>query len=164
MREPLSILRVCYIPYSYYSYYVLYMFCYCIGPPWITRTESGIDINFIINANVPGIPVPTIDSGTGTGTTANALLASGIIRPGIIYACYTIDSNIDDAYSRLKEAGVYVVKESELLPSKWSFLLQKVVLYTSNTNTGAGDSLFLEDEDGNLLRLIASQEKERSEL
>ena len=103
------------------------------GPPWISRTMSGIDINFIINAN--------------ESVTENILVADGVVRPGIIYACYTV-ADIASSAIALQNAGVSVVFDEELSTSKLSMLANTTVRYPE------GMSLFLQDDDHNLLRLI----------
>ena len=110
------------------------------GPPWITRTESHCDINFIVNANLK------IDN------NGNVLYENNSILPGIIYVGFQIEGNITDAYNTLKSAGVSVYKEEEIAKgeiAKLKCLLNRYIPYS-------GNSVFMEDEDGNLLQLIAS--------
>lgn len=72
--------------------------------------------------------------------------------PGIIYAGYQIEGNTNDAYTTLKSAGVSVYKEEEIAKgeiAKMKCFLNRFISYN-------GNSLFMEDDDGNLLQLIGS--------
>lgn len=112
------------------------------GRPWITRSDSGIDINFIINANEQGVASTTVE-----GTYENALVAGGVVRPGIVVAAFTV-ADLQHAENRLHEAGINTVREVDLGKSKWSCLASKIVSISS------GQSLFLEDDDKNIIRLL----------
>lgn len=110
-------------------------------PPWITRTLSVIDINFIINANMFSSP--------------NILIKDNKVRPGIVYVTYGV-KNLDDAYKKLKhEGGVYIVLEKELSTSKFACLQNKILFVSdvdgSNQELG---SCFMEDDDHNIIRLV----------
>ena len=103
------------------------------NPPWISRTISGCDINFIINAN--------------ESPDENILIANGIVRPGIVYATFSV-ADVFAAETGLKAAGVHVVREEDIASSKWACLSQKFI--------PTGHSIFIEDDDHNILRLVSS--------
>jgi len=105
-------------------------------PPWISRTFTGCDINFIINAN--------------ENPDENILLAGNCIRPGIVFVAFSVD-NLDQAEENLKSAGVYVVKEEEIAMSRTLSCLHNRFLPSLN-----GKSLFLQDPDKNVVRLISN--------
>lgn len=102
--------------------------------PWITRTESGIDMNFIINANVKA--------------EENILIKGGIVRPGVVYAGFSV-TDIEATYTALKRAGVRVVREEELAASKWACLQGRF-----KPSLPSRTSLFAEDDDFNLFRFV----------
>lgn len=101
------------------------------GRPWVSRSSSGIDINFIINGN--------------ERVAENILVANGCVRPGIVYAAYTV-VNLDEAEAKLRAAGVFVVNENDLASSKWACLAPRTVF--------TGKSIFIEDGDLNIIRLV----------
>jgi len=102
--------------------------------PWITRTESGIDMNFIINAN--------------TKSDENILIKGGLVRPGIVYAGLAV-ADIEATYTALKSGGVRVVREEELANSKWACLQGRF-----KPSQPQRTSLFAEDDDFNLFRFV----------
>lgn len=104
--------------------------------PWITRTLTGCDINFIINANV--------------SSSENILLAGNCVRPGILFLAFKV-AGVDTAEKRLKEAGVVVVREADLAESHLRCLAGKI--HPSHD----GKSIFVQDEDLNLLRLVNAE-------
>lgn len=66
--------------------------------PWVTRTEAGVDVNFILNA--------TTAPPAGGEAAENALLAGGVVRPGILYAAFAVaEADAADAAARLRAAG-----------------------------------------------------------
>jgi len=109
------------------------------GPPWITRTESGIDINFIINANERPVE--------------NILFANGITRPGITYAAYTIDTSVEEAAEKLRNKGITATFDEELATTS-SVTLK--TLATTIIPIPSRQSFFIQDEDQNLIRIIAA--------
>lgn len=104
-------------------------------PPWISRTESQMDINFIVNSNV--------------SEAENILLAGGQLHPGILYVTLAV-SDVDAAEKVLLEAGVPVVRDDALASStaEWRALAGKV--YSSDDRK----SVFVMDADRNIFRLI----------
>lgn len=102
--------------------------------PWITRTDYRCDINLIIN-NTENPP-------------ENILIANGCVRPGIVYFTVYVEDCMAAA-EKLREAGVNVATEAEI-PShgKWSCLRDKIL------PTEGGLSVFLEDTDFNIIRLV----------
>lgn len=76
------------------------------GSPWITRTPSGCDINFIPNCNTPA---------PADGEAAeNALLAGGRVLPGILYASFAVDAtDAATLLDRLRAAGVVAALDSD---------------------------------------------------
>ena len=104
--------------------------------PWITRTESGFDMNFIINANTP--------------SDENILIKGGVVRPGIVYAGLAV-ADIEATYAALKSGGVRVVREEELVTSKWACLQGRF-----KPSLPQRTSLFAEDDDFNLFRFVQS--------
>jgi len=103
--------------------------------PWITRTESGIDMNFIINANVKS-------------DGENILIKGGVVRPGIVYAGLAV-ADIEATYTALRSGGVRVIREEELAGSKWACLQGRF-----KPSLPQRTSLFAEDEDFNLFRFV----------
>lgn len=105
------------------------------GRPWITRTLSGCDINFIINGNVTA--------------SENILLADGSVRPGIVFLALTV-ADVTAAAAQLHAAGVAVVPEAELATSPLRALAGKIV------PSADGKSVFVQDADLNILRLVTA--------
>lgn len=110
------------------------------GPPWITRTETHCDINFIVNANVK------------VENNGNLLYENNTVLPGIVYAGFQIEGNITDAYSKLKGAGVSVYTEEEVSTGQ----ITKLEWLKDRYVPCGGNSIFMEDDDGNLLQLVAA--------
>lgn len=104
------------------------------GRPWIVRTETGVDMNFIINANMK--------------SDQNILIKDGIVRPGVVYAGFSVP-DIEATYTALKSGGVYVVREEEVASSKWSCLIGRF-----KPSLPEHTSLFVEDPDLNLFRFV----------
>lgn len=107
--------------------------------PWISRTDSGVDMNFILNTNM--------------SITENILLASGTLLPGIVYVGFSVD-DLETCVQRLLESGVIsVTKDTDLRSSSTElrFLADKVALSDQQKTA------FLLDEDRNIIRLIETQ-------
>ena len=102
-------------------------------PPWISRTQSGIDINLILNANRP--------------SDNNILLSDGVLKPGFLYAGLEVE-NVKASAEALKKAGVSVYTEDELS----SLGLAKDKIPACNTS-----SVFIADPDKNLFRLVQAK-------
>ena len=109
------------------------------GPPWISRTETHVDINFIINAN--------------TQLDHNVLLADGVTRPGIIYAAYEV-ADVEAATHALQSAGIVVTRDADLHAHPSLSCLARNII-----TPGTGGSIFLEDSNHNLLRLVGSDSR-----
>lgn len=104
------------------------------GPPWISRTHSNVDINFIVNANEQG--------------AENVLIAGGLTRPGIVYAAFVVD-DVCAAEDALRGAGVVVTRDVDLhASSTLGCLTTKAILQT--------DSIFFQDPNLNILRLVSN--------
>jgi catechol 2,3-dioxygenase-like lactoylglutathione lyase family enzyme len=105
------------------------------GPPWISRTDSGVDINFIVNANI-------------TDPEGNILTSKGKIKPGIVYVAFIVE-DVESAAAALCSAGVLVTPDTEPgilgLPSSAVLPVKE----------GNGSSVFLQDPDKNLIRLVS---------
>lgn len=103
--------------------------------PWISRTATNVDINFIPNANF----VPE----------ANALLAGGTVVPGIVFVSVSV-SDLDSTEAHLKEVGAAVVRDDQLAqsPLEWAVLAGKLPV------PAEGRSLFVMDADRNIMRLV----------
>ena len=72
--------------------------------PWIVRTETHCDINFIPNGNLtPGY---------------NILTKDGVIHPGIVYCGFIVD-DVDDAAAKLQAKGIQVVRDIDLDSTDW---------------------------------------------
>ena len=99
--------------------------------PWISRTLTNVDINFLVNANesLPG----------------NRLFQDGL-RPGIIFISFAVAS-VSEAEARLKEHGVPTFRDSELHLSPFSSLANRIT-------PGQLESIFIHDGDFNLIRLV----------
>jgi catechol 2,3-dioxygenase-like lactoylglutathione lyase family enzyme len=102
--------------------------------PFAQRSESGIDINLIVNGNM------------GDDDTSNHLIGKdGKLLPGILYVAYTV-ANLPEAIQRLTEAGVHVVREDEM---------EKLGLTKDHVYVLAGaPSIFLTDPHGSIFRLV----------
>lgn len=108
--------------------------------PWISRTDTGVDMNFILNTNM--------------NITENILLQSGTILPGIVFVGFSV-RNLDMCVERLLEAGVTsVTKDIDLRssPTELRYLADKIPIYEQQK------TVFLLDEDHNVIRLIEEQD------
>mmetsp|Transcript_8930 Transcript_8930/g.13409 ORF Transcript_8930/g.13409 Transcript_8930/m.13409 type:complete len:325 (-) Transcript_8930:278-1252(-) len=106
--------------------------------PWISRTESGIDINFLLNANMPT-----------NGENVLCRESEGGVRPGIVFVALEVE-NVDAAEEGLRAAGVEVARDSQLDDLPWG-------LKSRHINTPPdGKSIFIRDSDYNVLRLVSS--------
>ena len=103
-------------------------------PPWIARTNTGVDINLIINAN---------RSPEGT----NILWKDGVVRPGILWATWEV-ADVKAAEVALRAAGVVCVSEAAMASSHLKCLAPKMV------PSADGNTVFVEDQDLNLYRLV----------
>ncbi|CAB9510731.1 glyoxalase [Seminavis robusta] len=101
--------------------------------PWISRTkETLIDINLLINANMP------------SSSTKNILMVDGVLKPGIIYVAFEVE-DVKASQEALKAAGAAVYSEDEVA----SLGLKKEKLPSVE-----GHSFFVADPDCNLYRLV----------
>lgn len=113
-------------------------------PPWVVRTMNDYcDINFILNGNM-------------FGRSENILIQGNEVRPGIVYVGFEIDSSCDmnELEQSLKSAGVAVVRESKLQGSALDCLASRIV-----PNINGQESLFVEDGDRNIIRLVLESPK-----
>ena len=114
------------------------------GSPMITRTPAGCDINFIPNAN---------SSPAEEGLEA-PLYAGGVLKPGILYAAYTIDEpDAAAACERLRANGVDAVMDTKLgeKSKSWADFPPSAVLVTPGKPT-----VLVRDLNGTVLRLVPS--------
>lgn len=111
------------------------------NPPWITRSQSHCDINFIINCNTP-IP-------EGGEHMEGALFAGGRLSPGIIYVGYTIAEDPTVAVSALRAEGVDAILDTDLESHKWGEFLPWVVRVNPVRPT-----VMVRDLNGNITRLV----------
>jgi catechol 2,3-dioxygenase-like lactoylglutathione lyase family enzyme len=102
--------------------------------PFAQRTETGVDINLIVNGNM------------GDDDTSNHLIGKdGTLTPGILYVAYTV-ANLTEATQKLTEAGVQVVRENEM---------ETLGLTKDHAYAVAGaPSVFLTDPHGSIFRLV----------
>lgn len=103
------------------------------GSPWISRTMTHCDLNFLINTN--------------QAPAENILLAENVLRPGIVFVAFTVD-NVAEASRRLLEDGVTVIAEADIGTSPLRCMASRIVP-SSNQN-----SIFVLDTDLNVLRLV----------
>lgn len=113
--------------------------------PWITRSSSShCDINFIINCNTP---VPELGEGT-----ENVLFTGGILRPGIIYAAFQIDSSdVAASFAALQSAGVDAILDTSLADQPWGDFPRGAVAVDA-----AKPTILLRDLNGTVIRLVPS--------
>jgi lactoylglutathione lyase len=106
--------------------------------PWISRTDGGVDLNFILNANMP--------------ITENILLESGSLLPGIVFVGFTVD-NLDTCAQNLIAAGVSVTRDADLesCSTELRYLADKIAPLEK--------SIFLLDDDRNIIRLLERREE-----
>jgi len=110
--------------------------------PMITRTASGCDINWIPNANT----APKDE------TKEAALFPGGSLKPGILYAAFSIaESDAAAACERLRANGVDAVLDSHLEGNAWGGFPASAVLVTHGKAT-----CLLRDLNGTVLRLVPS--------
>ena len=102
-------------------------------PPWISRTQSGIDINLILNANRP--------------SDNNILLTNGVLKPGFLYAGLAVE-NVQASTEALKKAGVSVYSDDEM---------SALGLAKDKIPACDGPSVFIADPDMNLFRLVQAK-------
>ena len=117
------------------------------GSPMITRTMAGVDINFIPNAN------STPPAG-GEGLES-PLFPGGVVKPGILYAAFTVDEHCAAAAcERLRANGVDAVLDSQLGGVEgptWSEFPASAVRVTPGHPT-----VMVRDLNGTVLRLVPS--------
>ena len=101
--------------------------------PFISQTETGVNINFIPNANIstPG---------------SNILLVDGVARPGIIYISFFVES-IANAIQQFQQKIPYYFDLS-IEKSPLGLKLRHIFPILHNR------SVFICDEDNNIIRLI----------
>jgi hypothetical protein len=104
--------------------------------PFMQRTETGIDINLIVN----GYGNDDID------TTSNRLIGKdGKVAPGVLYVGFSV-ANLQEATKKLTEAGIQVVQEDEM---------EKLGLTKDHVHAVVGaESIFLTDPHGSIFRLV----------
>ncbi len=105
--------------------------------PFISRTNTGIDINFIINAN------KRVDG-------KNILTSDTITRPGIVYVAFEVAS-VSDAEARLRDSGIEIKHDQDMSSGEWGLIEGDFELIDGRP------SLFLRDDDLNLIRLVESE-------
>ena len=108
-------------------------------PPWVTRSEAGCDINFIINCNTPAPPA-------GEAAEAPLVKEGGVLVPGILYPAFEIAEPAAAALERLRAAGACAALDSEL---PWQGLTRAHVLALPS-----GPTVLLRDLNGNFIRLV----------
>ena len=112
------------------------------GPPWITRTAAGCDINWIINANTE-IPV-------AGEASENVLVLGGAVKPGILYAAFSIEETDAAAVlARLQANGADARLDTQL--AGWCDLPPDAVRLA-----GGAPTIMLRDLNGNFVRLVPS--------
>lgn len=115
------------------------------GAPFVTRTSAGVDINWIPNAN---------STPPAAGEAAeNALCsAEGVLKPGILYAAFSMDEpDARAALARLRANGVDAVLDCELEGCAWGGFPAAAVKVVPGAPT-----VLLRDLNGNLVRLVPS--------
>jgi catechol 2,3-dioxygenase-like lactoylglutathione lyase family enzyme len=102
--------------------------------PFAQRTETGVDINLIVNGNM------------GDDDTSNHLIGKdGSLTPGILYVAYTV-ANLTEAIQKLTKAGIQVVQEDAM---------ETLGLTKDHAYAIAGaPSIFLTDPHGSIFRLV----------
>ena len=113
--------------------------------PWVTRTPSSCDVNFIPNCN-SAIPAEGEE-------TECALWEGGVLRTGILFVAYTIAEDITTALTALRSAGADVKLDTEIVNDghKWgNFPSQIIHLLPS------GPTIMLRDLNGNIIRLVST--------
>ncbi|KAJ3283520.1 hypothetical protein HDU79_008988 [Rhizoclosmatium sp. JEL0117] len=108
------------------------------GRPWISRTQSGTDINLILNTN--------------ERPKEHVLTAGGSVAPGILYAFWSIEESISVVAVNLKAEGVPVVLERDVETSELKFLSKRFVPAAKGLS-----SIFIQDPCQNIIRLIGPQ-------
>ncbi|KAJ3061991.1 hypothetical protein HDU99_005367, partial [Rhizoclosmatium hyalinum] len=108
------------------------------GRPWISRTQSGTDINLILNTN--------------ERPKKHVLTAGGSVAPGILYAFWSIEESISAVAVNLKAEGVPVVLERDVETSELKFLSKRFVPAAKGLS-----SIFIQDPCQNIIRLIGPQ-------
>ncbi len=103
--------------------------------PWIQRTESGIDINLIINSNVPS-PHSVL---LGLDPPEAGLL------PGIQYVAFRVD-DLPAAAERLAQEGVRILRREDEE-------LRRLAAGGLDLDLG----VFIEDPDRNIICLVDSR-------
>jgi lactoylglutathione lyase len=107
--------------------------------PWISRTESGVDMNFILNTNM--------------SITENILLQSGSLLPGIVFVGFSVE-NLERCAENLIASGVSsVTRDAELGSSSTE------LRYLADKIATSEKSVFLLDEDRNIIRLLERREE-----
>jgi catechol 2,3-dioxygenase-like lactoylglutathione lyase family enzyme len=122
------------------------------GSPMITRTETNCDVNFIPNANT--------EAEDGNEATENLLLpGNGVIRPGILYAAFTIGDGVtaEQACERLQANGVDAVLDTELeeggLATSWADFPPSALRLLDS-----GPTVMARDLNGTFIRLVPELE------
>lgn len=102
--------------------------------PFAQRSETGVDINLIVNGNM------------GDDDTSNHLIGKdGKLTTGILYVAYTV-ANLSEAIQKLTEAGVQVIQEDDM---------EKLGLTKDHAYAVPGaPSIFLTDPHGSIFRLV----------
>jgi hypothetical protein len=109
-------------------------------PPWVTRSAAGCDINWIINANT-----------SPEDETAENILVNGGLRPGILYAAFSIaERDAEAAASALVAVGVDAVLDTKLALGWKDFPADAVRALDRPT-------VLVRDLNGTILRLVPSE-------
>jgi hypothetical protein len=99
--------------------------------------DDQVSINFIPNANKE--------------LSQNILTVDNVLSPGILFVAFNVD-NVTAAEEYLKDLGVLTVRDCDLLNCGWGIDPSKLCQYAPNK------SIFIRDEDLNILRLVQDEE------
>lgn len=116
------------------------------GAPMITRTATHCDINFIPNAN-------SVPPEAGEAAESALCSAAGVLKPGILFAAFSIDeTDVRAALERLRANGVDAVLDTELKGCEWGGFPASAVKVQADAPT-----ILMRDLNGNLVRLVPSR-------
>jgi catechol 2,3-dioxygenase-like lactoylglutathione lyase family enzyme len=104
--------------------------------PLISRTATGVEVNLLVNGN--------------TQHPENVLTEGGKIKPGIVYVAFAVN-DVTQAAKALRTAGIQTAAETD---SAVMGIPATCVLPTND-----GRSVFLQDPDLNLIRLVTYERR-----